>query len=120
MFYDLFLAQKGKQTYHSSCQFLDIVKRQDEELLADREQTTQDQINKMKTKLKKATNDREAALENYKEALRDIGNYNRKYMEDMEYEYEKWQSMEVKRKDFITEKFKEFRDCIDLTRFQPR
>eukprot|EP00794_Sanderia_malayensis_P000137 gene137-749_t len=111
---------KGKQTYHNTCQALDAIKQQEVDLKANTEGTTQEQLNKIQTKVKKAAQDRETALDNYKDALRDIGNYNPKYREDMTYEYDKWQTFESKRKDFIIEKLKEFKDCIDITRFHPK
>ena len=99
---------------------LDTFKAQETELKANVTTTTQEQLTKMENKVKKATQDKENALEFYKEAIRDISNYNHKYKDDMKYEFDKWQTSELRRKEFVVEKLKEFKDCVDISRFQDR
>ena len=95
-------------------------KTQEEDLKKTKESTTQEQLTKAQNKVKKATQDRGTALEFYKESLRDINGYNQKYKDDMVYEYEKWQTAEGKRKEFVIEKMKQLKDCIDMSQFQTR
>lgn len=111
---------KGKQNYHTSCQTLDQAKAQEEDLKAAVETTTQEQLAKVQNKVKKATQEREAALVFYKESLRDIQGYNQKYKDDMVYEYDKWETAEGKRKDFVIEKMKQFQGCVDMSQFSSR
>ena len=99
---------------------LDLANAQEEELKAARDTTTQEQLTKAAAKVKKATQDKENALEIYKESLRDIGGYNQKYKDDMVYEYDKWQTAEGRRKDFVIEKMKQYKNCIDLSQFHTR
>ncbi|XP_065057789.1 protein kinase C and casein kinase substrate in neurons protein 2-like [Rhopilema esculentum] len=111
---------KGKNSYHLACQTLDTLKAQQEEIKANKESSTQDQVMKIENKVKKAVQDRENVLETYKEALRDIGNYNQKYREDMVYEYDKFETLESKRKEFVIGKVKDYRECVDVSNFQSR
>ncbi|XP_065070318.1 protein kinase C and casein kinase substrate in neurons protein 1-like [Rhopilema esculentum] len=111
---------KGKNSYHLACQTLDTLKAQQEEIKANKESSTQDQVMKIENKVKKAVQDRENVLETYKEALRDIGNYNQKYREDMVYEYDKFETLESKRKEFVIGKVKDYKECVDVSNFQSR
>ena len=105
------------KAYHSSRQLLDITTEQEKEVKANVETTTQDQLTKTQTKKKKAELDVETTRDKYKESIRDISNYNPKYRDDMEYEFEKWQAFEYKRRDFMKEKLKESCDCLNIVRF---
>ena len=75
---------------------------------------------KIENKVKKAVQEKENVLETYKEALRDIGNYNQKYREDMVYEYDKFETLERKRKEFVIGKVKDYKECVDVSNFQSR
>ena len=99
---------------------LDSFQAQEKELKTAKDTTTQEQVNKVQNKVKKASQDKETSLEFYKESIRDIGGYNQKYQNDMIYEYEKWETAEGKRKKFVVEKMKQFKECVDLSQFHSR
>ena len=99
---------------------LDSLKAQEEQLKAAVDTTTQEQLTKIQNRVKRAEQDRETSLEFYKETLRDIEGYNGKYKGDMTYEYDKWETSEGKRKEFVIEKMKQFQECIDFSQFDSR
>ena len=99
---------------------LDSLKAQEEELKAAMGTTTQEQLAKIQNRVKRAEQDRETSLEFYKDTLRDIEGYNGKYKGDMTYEYDRWEASEGKRKEFVIEKMKQFKECVDFSQFDSR
>ena len=100
------------KAYHSAYALRDNGVKQEEEA-KNNPTLTQEQKNKITAKVKKAEQDIESTREKYKDSLRDIGNYNNKYIDDMKYEYDKCQKFEEERKNFIKEKIFSFHSCID-------
>ena len=104
------------KAYHSMNHLHRLAKRQEKEAKS-RTETTQIQLSKISDKIRKLEKDICTARDDYKEALRDIGNYNPKYKDDMEYEYSKCQIFEETRRKVTKEKLCQFQSCINRTIF---
>ena len=105
--------------YHSTCKLSDLLQAQEKEAKG-RPETTSEQLTKLADKCKKASSEIEVTRSKYQESLRDITNYNPKYIEDMNYEFNKCQDVEKIRRDFMKEKLQEFHGCLDRQIFSNR
>ena len=100
------------KAYHSANALRDNGKKQEEEA-KNNPTITHEQITKISAKVQKAEQDIEMTREKYKDALRDIGNYNNKYIEDMKYEFGRCQKFEETRKNYMKERMLMFHACVN-------
>lgn len=101
------------KAYHSAKDLLRSLNEQEGMLINDKNETTQDQLNKIKNKIKKCEVDIENTNSKYNIAIRDITTYNPKYMEDMKYEFDLCQEFETVRRDMTKEKLEQYLGCVD-------
>ena len=104
------------KAYHSTNALRDNGKKQEAEA-KNNPTITQEQMAKIGAKVQKAEQDIEITREKYRDALRDIGNYNNKYMEDMKYEFSRCQKFEETRKSYIKEKMLMFHAWVNRNFF---
>ena len=69
--------------------------------------------NKIATKIKKCETEAENNNNKYRNSIRDITNYNPKYQEDMNYEFNLCQEFEKIRRDIVKEKLESLVSCLD-------
>lgn len=105
--------KKCMKAYHSANHLWGLAKTEEKSST----ELTAEQKTKLQTKVKKLEQEIDVNKEKYKEALRDISNYNPKYMDDMQYEFGKCQKFEEARRTFIKEKLIALHACLDRTIF---
>ena len=76
--------------------------------------TIREQVKKLKDKSERAASDAQTTKGRYEESLRDIGNYNPKYMEDMRFVFNKCQQSEEERKNFFKQTLLNFSQQMSL------
>jgi len=102
------------KTYHSSKDLHRSLKEQEKAMKNDTTvAVTQDQLSKIATKIKKCELEVENNNNKYHNAIRDISNFNPKYLEDMKFEFNKCQEFEKVRRDMIKEKLEQLVSCLD-------
>ena len=101
------------KAYHSAKDLLRSLKEQDEALRCDKNETTQEQLNKLSNKIRKCELEIDNTNNKYHNAIRDITTYNPKYIDDMKYEFEVCQKFEKVRRDTVKEKIEHYLACID-------
>lgn len=108
------------KSYHSARHTLDILNEQHLQLKSDSTEITQDQINKINTKIKKSEVEVENWKNRYDDAIRDVTTYNPKYIQDMKYEFDNCQSFEKVRREFTKEKLAQFVSYVDRRIFSEK
>ena len=101
------------KAYHSAKDMLRSLKEQEKNLRMNTPETSQDQINKITTKIKKCELEVENSDNKYHNAVRDITNYNPKYQDDMSYEFNLCQEFEKVRREIVKEKLAQLVSCLD-------
>ncbi|XP_078355839.1 protein kinase C and casein kinase substrate in neurons protein 1-like [Oculina patagonica] len=96
---------KCKRAYYQACKVRDQTEKLYKEASVEGSTVTDEQVKKLKEKSDKAAYDVQTTRGKYEESLRDIGNYNPKYMEDMRYVFDKCQQSEEERKNFFKTTF---------------
>ncbi|GAV02473.1 hypothetical protein RvY_13035 [Ramazzottius varieornatus] len=107
--------QKTKAEYHSACQKERSAALRERNAITDTSLSI-DQKKKFEEDLMRLSEHRQISREKYDKSLREINEYNAKYMEDMGEVYEKCMSMEKQRLLFFQEQLKNLHRCLDLSR----
>lgn len=109
-----FLVLKCKRAYYQACKARDQSEKLYKEASVEGSTVVEEQVKKLKDKSDKAASDAQTTRGRYEESLRDIGNYNPKYMEDMRYVFNKCQQSEEERKNFFKQTFLNFCQQMSL------
>ena len=96
-----FSVLKCKRAYYQACKVRDQTEKLHKEATVEGSTVTEEQVKKLKDKADRAASDAQTSRGKYQESLRDIGNYNPKYMEDMRYVFNNCQQSEEERKNFF-------------------
>lgn len=112
--YISFLVLKCKRAYYQACKARDQAEKLHKDACVEGSTVTEDQVRKLKDKSERAASDAQTTKGKYQESLRDIGNYNPKYMEDMRFVFNKCQQSEEERKNFFKQTFLNFCQQMSL------
>lgn len=105
---------KCKRAYYQACKARDQTEKLHKDACVEGSTVTEDQVRKLKDKSERAASDAQTTKGKYQESLRDIGNYNPKYMEDMRFVFNKCQQSEEERKNFFKQTFLNFCQQMSL------
>lgn len=106
---------KCKRAYYQACNVRDQSEKLYKKACVEGSTVTDEQVRKLKDKSDKASNDVQTARGKYQESLRDIGNYNPKYVEDMRFVFDKCQQSEEERKNFFKQTFLNYSQQLSLS-----
>ncbi|XP_076351552.1 protein kinase C and casein kinase substrate in neurons protein 1-like isoform X2 [Tachypleus tridentatus] len=105
---------KAKSDYHTACKNEKSAQNQERNANADTS-LSPDQVKKMQDRVAKCKDDVQRTKERYEQALREINDYNAKYMEDMTVVFDKCQEFEQKRLDFFKETLFGIHACLNIS-----
>ncbi|XP_055329321.1 protein kinase C and casein kinase substrate in neurons protein 1-like [Paramacrobiotus metropolitanus] len=107
--------QKTKSEYHAWCQKerTAIVREKNS---AKDTSISPDQKKKLEDDVVKFTEQKQQMRDRYEKSLRDINEYNAKYMEDMGDVYDKCSEQERQRLTFFKQQLKNLHRCVDISR----
>lgn len=106
---------KCKRAYYQACKVRDQSDKLYKEACVEGSTVTEEQVKKLKDKSDKAANDVQTTRDKYQDSLRDIGNYNPKYVEDMRYTFDKCQQSEEERKNFFKQTLLNYSQQLSLS-----
>lgn len=109
-----YLVLKCKRAYYQACKARDQAEKLYKEACVEGSTVAEEQVKKLKDKSERAASDAQTTKGRYEESLRDIGNYNPKYMEDMRFVFNKCQQSEEERKNFFKQTLLNFSQQMSL------
>ncbi|OQV18603.1 Protein kinase C and casein kinase substrate in neurons protein 1 [Hypsibius exemplaris] len=107
--------QRAKQDYHAACQKERSAALREKNSVKDTSLSV-DQKKKIEEEVGKISEAKQLLREKYEKTLRDINEYNAKYMEDMGDVYDKCSEMERQRLTFFKDQLKSLHRCLDISR----
>lgn len=107
--------QKAKTDYHSWCQKERSANLREKNSIKDTSISI-DQKKKIEEDSIKLSEVKHQMREKYEKSLRDINEYNAKYMEDMGDVYDKCTEMERQRLTFFKDQLRNLHECLDVSR----
>ncbi|XP_076327045.1 protein kinase C and casein kinase substrate in neurons protein 1-like isoform X2 [Tachypleus tridentatus] len=105
---------RAKSDYHTACKNEKSSQNQERNAGAD-SSLSPDQVKKLQDRVAKCKDDVQRTKERYDQALREINDYNAKYMEDMTFVFDKCQEFEQKRLDFFKEILFGIHACLNIS-----
>ncbi|CAG2104620.1 unnamed protein product [Medioppia subpectinata] len=105
---------KCKLDYHNACKNERTAINQERNASGDTS-LSPDQVKKLQDRVTKSKEEVIKTKEKYEAALREINDYNAKYMEDMTVVFEKCQEFEEKRLNFVKEMLFAIHGCLNLS-----
>ncbi|GIX91655.1 protein kinase C and casein kinase substrate in neurons protein 1 [Caerostris extrusa] len=105
---------KCKLDYHSACKNERSAINQERNASSDTS-LSPDQIKKLQDRVSKCKDEVQKTKERYEQALREINDYNAKYMEDMTVVFDKCQEFEEKRLSFFKEMLFGINSCLNIS-----
>ncbi|KAH9407329.1 Protein kinase C and casein kinase substrate [Tyrophagus putrescentiae] len=105
---------KCKTDYHNACKNEKSIVNQERNASGDTS-LSPDQVKKLQDRVAKAKDEVQKTKEKYEQSLREINEYNPKYMEDMTTVFEKCQEFEEKRLKFFKEMLFSIHGCLNIS-----
>ncbi|XP_071034017.1 protein kinase C and casein kinase substrate in neurons protein 2 isoform X8 [Parasteatoda tepidariorum] len=105
---------KCKSDYHSACKNERSAINQERNASSDTS-LSPDQVKKLQDRVAKCKDEVQKTKERYEQGLREINDYNAKYMEDMTVVFDKCQEFEEKRLDFFKEMLFGINSCLNVS-----
>ncbi|XP_054709894.1 protein kinase C and casein kinase substrate in neurons protein 1-like isoform X2 [Uloborus diversus] len=105
---------KCKSEYHAACKNERSAINQERNASSDTS-LSPDQVKKLQDRVSKCKDEVQKTKERYEQALREINDYNAKYMEDMTVVFDKCQEFEEKRLDFFKEMLFGICTCLNIS-----
>lgn len=105
---------KSKHDYHLACKNERTLANQERNALADTSMSP-DQLRKIKDRVSKAREEVERNKERYELSLKEISQYNPKYITEMKQVFEKCQDMEEQRLNFFKDILFKIHDCLNIS-----
>ncbi|GFW30904.1 protein kinase C and casein kinase substrate in neurons protein 1 [Trichonephila clavipes] len=105
---------KCKSEYHAACKNERSAINQERNASSDTS-LSPDQVKKLQDRVSKCKDEVQKTKERYEQALREINDYNAKYMEDMTVVFDKCQEFEEKRLNFFKEMLFGINSCLNIS-----
>ncbi|XP_035225025.1 protein kinase C and casein kinase substrate in neurons protein 1-like isoform X2 [Stegodyphus dumicola] len=105
---------KCKSEYHTACKNERSAINQERNASSDTS-LSPDQVKKLQDRVSKCKDEVQKTKERYEQALREINDYNAKYMEDMTVVFDKCQEFEEKRLNFFKEMLFGICTCLNIS-----
>ncbi|KAF8788033.1 protein kinase C and casein kinase substrate in neurons protein 1-like isoform X2 [Argiope bruennichi] len=105
---------KCKSEYHAACKNERSAINQERNASSDTS-LSPDQVKKLQDRVSKCKDEVQKTKERYEQALREINDYNAKYMEDMTVVFDKCQEFEEKRLGFFKEMLFGINGCLNIS-----
>lgn len=106
---------KCKHDYHNACKAERTLANQDRNASSDTS-ISPDQLRKIKDRLAKARDEVTKNKEKYEVALKEINQYNPRYITEMTQVFERCQEMEEQRLNFFKDALFNIHDCLDISK----
>lgn len=106
---------KNKQDYHIACKNEKTLANQERNASSDTSMSP-DQLRKIKDRLAKAREEVTKNKEKYEVSLKEIGQYNPKYVIEMTQVFDKCQEMEERRLNFFKDILFKIHDCLNIAK----
>lgn len=106
---------KSKHDYHQACKNEKTFANQERNAASDTS-ISPDQLRKIKDRVSKAKEEVVKNKERYEMALREIGQYNQKYVSEMTHVFERCQDMEEHRLNFFKDVLFKIHDCLNISK----
>ncbi|KAK4290583.1 hypothetical protein Pmani_026086 [Petrolisthes manimaculis] len=105
---------KSRADYHNACKSERSAQNQERNAGGD-SSLSPDQVKKLQDRVSKAKEEVSRGREKYEQSLREISDYNPKYMEDMSHVFDKAQESESKRLQFFKEMLFSTHKCLNIS-----
>ncbi|XP_071034016.1 protein kinase C and casein kinase substrate in neurons protein 2 isoform X7 [Parasteatoda tepidariorum] len=106
---------KCKSDYHSACKNERSAINQERNASSDTSLSPDQVVKKLQDRVAKCKDEVQKTKERYEQGLREINDYNAKYMEDMTVVFDKCQEFEEKRLDFFKEMLFGINSCLNVS-----